>query len=169
MKDEKFMYIALQQAEEACNRGEFPVGCIITLGDEIVAEGRRSCSGGNGQTNELDHAEITALRNLSARGKKYDASQLTVYSSLEPCLMCYSTLLVNGFLHIVYAFEDVMGGGTNLPLDKLAPLYRDLQPEIKGGVLRNDSLRLFQRFFLDPACCYLQDTLLARHILSQKI
>ena len=164
--DEKYMGIALQQAQTALARGEFPVGCVIVSGDEIVAEGARSNTAG--RANEIDHAEINALRSLSGGKRVFDMSELVVYCTLEPCLMCYSTLIVNGVRNIVYAYEDAMGGGTNLPLEQLAPLYAGVKMNLLSGMRRDESLHLFQKFFKSSSTNYLHDTLLCRYTLEQK-
>ncbi len=162
---EIFMQEALRQAAEALAAGDFPVGCVIESGGTIISSGRRSNS--CGRINEVDHAEITALRRLLAGDTSVPMDQVTVYSTMEPCLMCFSTLLVNGVRRFVYSYEDVMGGGTNLPLSLLSPLYRELQPSIVGSVLRHQSLLLFKDFFSSPRCMYLKDTMLATYTLQQ--
>lgn len=162
---QQFMEAALEQANEALQAGEFPVGCVIECAGKIIASGRRSRS--TGVANEMDHAEITALRQLVASSHQVEMGRVTVYSTMEPCLMCFSTLLVNGVRRFVYSYEDVMGGGTNLPLSMLSPLYRDLQVSIVGGILRTESLVLFKAFFSSPECFYLQDTQLAAYTLEQ--
>ena len=150
----------------ALTEGEFPVGCVLVADDEIVARGRRKNS--RAQTlAELDHAEIVALRSLAASGKRWRAP-LVAYATMEPCLMCFSTLLLNGVTTVVYAFEDAMGGGTGLKLNQLPPLYRQLAPTIIGGVCRSESLALFRRFFADPGNHYWQDSLLATYTMGQK-
>ncbi len=162
---EKCMHAALQQARNALATGDFPVGCVIEYGGEIVASGRRSNS--FGRVNEMDHAEITALRELLAADTQVAIDKVTVYSTMEPCLMCFSTLLVNGVRRFVYSYEDAMGGATNLPLPLLSPLYRDLQVTIVGSVLRHESLELFKTFFSSPQCQYLTNTMLATYTLQQ--
>ncbi len=162
---ELFMQEALRQAAEALKAGDFPVGCVMESGGKIISSGRRSNS--CGRINEVDHAEITALRRLLAGETAVLMDQVTVYSTMEPCLMCFSTLLVNGVRRFVYSYEDVMGGGTNLPLSLLSPLYRELQPSIVGSVLRRQSLLLFKEFFSSPRCTYLNDTMLATYTLQQ--
>ncbi|MEN8188656.1 MAG: nucleoside deaminase [Thermodesulfobacteriota bacterium] len=160
-----FMALALEQAEEALGRGEFPVGCILVHDNEVVGHGRRESSTGN----ELDHAEVMALRAFMADEDHPPPCEVTVYSTMEPCLMCFSTLVLNGFRKVVYGYEDVMGGGTNLPLSRLNPLYREIRMQIDGGVLRRESAALFKRFFEDPQNNYWHDSLLARHTLELNI
>lgn len=164
-KNNIFMAKALGFAREALFIGEFPVGCVIELDGEVIATGNRKSS--KGKSNEIDHAEIIALRNLLENCVDVDLGEVTVYSTLEPCLMCFSTLIVNGVTKFVYGYEDAMGGGTNLPLHQLAPLYCDLQVEIEGGVMRKDCLELFKTFFSETDSSYLKDTYLAKYTLQQ--
>ncbi|MCI5159095.1 MAG: nucleoside deaminase [Candidatus Electrothrix sp. AUS1_2] len=164
--DERFMLHALEQASRALDAGEFPVGCVLVRNNEIIRSGRRRNSEGAG-SNEIDHAEMVTLRALLAEHPETDCRNITVYSTMEPCLMCYSTLLLSGVRRFVWAYEDVMGGGTNLPLDQLAPLYRDMrsQVELVPNVLRRESLHLFAHFFQQYS--YWQDSLLAEYTLAE--
>lgn len=163
---EKYMGLALVQAKAALQAGEFPVGCVIVADGKVVASGARINS--SVKFSELDHAEIVALRQLQQERPEIDRNTVTVYSTMEPCLMCYATLIVNNVKRVVYAYEDVMGGGTNLPLEKLSPLYASLDMEIVKDVLRQESLYLFQQFFQLSGNDYLSDTLLAHYTLQQK-
>ena len=164
-RHEKYMEIALIQARQALFGGEFPVGCVFEYEDEVLITGRRCNS--FGKVNEMDHAEMVALRALLDSERQIDIGKVTVYSTMEPCLMCYATLLVNGVRKIVYSYEDAMGGGTNLPLQVLSPLYRDLNVEITGSILREKGLSLFKEFFANPENDYLADSLLARYTQKQ--
>ncbi len=164
---EKFMRQALLDARLALDNNEFPVGCVITYQDRVIARGQRINSIGDGIV-ELDHAEIMALRKLQVSGQAVDMCQATIYSTMEPCLMCYATLLLNGIGRIVFAFEDVMGGSTSLSLEKLAPLYRTMKVDIIQHVLRAESLSLMKTFFNNPQNSYWQGSLLARYTLEQK-
>lgn len=167
------MKLALAEAEEALKNGEFPVGCVLVADGKVVASGGRQSSrvaqaSSISGANELDHAEIVAMRRLFANHPTFDRTSVTVYSTLEPCLMCYATLLVNNLHSIVYAYEDAMGGGTDLPLACLAPLYRGMKVTITPHVLREESLHLFKTFFSNPANTYLQETYLAEYTLAQQ-
>ncbi len=162
---EKHMNSALAEAKRALEKGDFPVGCVIVGKNGVVASGRREHS--FDKPNELDHAEIVALRNLLESGHGTDTEELVAYSTMEPCLMCFSTLLLNNIRTIVYAYEDVMGGGTGLRLNDLPPLYASLEVTVISHVLRKESLQLFQQFFRDPDTPYWNDSLLSRYTLAQ--
>lgn len=161
----RYMRIALEEAKNALDAGEFPVGCVIVLDGEIVATGGRQNS--KIEFSEIDHAEIVAIRNLQRLRPDIDRSRVTLYTTMEPCLMCYSTLLVNNVTKVVYGFEDVMGGGTNLPLKVLNPLYSKLDVEVVPGIMREECLALFKTFFSSETNTYLKGTLLAEYTLKQ--
>jgi tRNA(adenine34) deaminase len=166
MNHEKYMREALVEAEQALAEHEFPVGCVLVLDNEIVARGHRQNSTAE-ECNEIDHAEVVTLRNLLDVQPQIDCSRLVAYSTMEPCLMCYATMLLSGIRYFVYAYEDMMGGGTNLPLYQLNPLYAGMQVRVEAGMLRNESLALFQQFF--RTFSYWQDSLLANYTLAQPL
>lgn len=166
MDHEFFMSTALEEARKALSMGEFPVGCVMVYEDRVLVTGARSHSV-SGSHNELDHAEMLALRRLVDLGENIDRGQVTVFSTLEPCLMCYAALILNDIRHIVYAYEDVMGGGTNLDLKRLSPFYQDMKVSVLPNILRRESLMLLKKFFSDPENDYLQASLLAQYTLKQ--
>ena len=166
MDYEFFMGKALAEAHKALRVGEFPVGCVMVHEDRVVVTGRRRHSAAE-RHNELDHAEMLALRRLVDLGGKIDREKVTLFSTLEPCLMCYSALIVNGIRRIVYAFEDVFGGGTRVDVKNLSHFYKDMKIEVVPDVLRRESLALFKEFFSDPHNDYLKGSLLAEQTLNQ--
>ncbi len=166
MKDPEFyMRAALQEAEKALFIGEFPVGCVLVLNGQIISRGYRKNSNEQG-INELDHAEVLVLRRLLAEQPGLDCSRLTVFSTMEPCLMCYTTMLLSGIRHFTYGYEDVMGGGTNLELASLNPLYCEMEVRVERDILRDQCLLLFKSFFKNYS--YWQGSLLADYTLSRK-
>lgn len=165
--DEYFMRSAIGEAGDALDAGEFPVGCVIAGPQGVVSTGGRRSSRGPG-SNEVDHAEILALKGLYCSGFSGDIRELTLYSTMEPCLMCFGAAIICGILRIVYAYEDVMGGGTACSLENLPPLYKNSDIEVIPYILRDESLELFYRFFSDPKNTYLQGTILAEYTLCRK-
>lgn len=96
-----FMKRAIQLANENVNSGSGgPFGCVITRNGVIVAEAANSV------TREVDptaHAEVNALRMACKALNTIDLSECTVYSSCEPCPMCYSALRWANIDKIVYS------------------------------------------------------------------
>ena len=166
MDYEHFMTAALEQAEAAYHAGEFPVGCILVHKDRILASGRRTGTAAGG-VNEVDHAEMVALRRLVLTGRDVASAEIVLFSTLEPCLMCYGAAILSGIRTIVYAFEDAMGGGTGCDLTQLSPLYRNAGISIIPHVRRADSVQLLKAFFANPENVYWKDSLLARYTLKQ--
>ena len=159
-----YMREALQEAKKALDNGDFPVGCVIAGKNGILARGRRVNSK---VRNELDHAEIQALRSLNTDYPELTEEKLVAYSTMEPCLMCFSALILSNVHTIVYGYEDVMGGGTSLEVERLKPLYAEMKLNIIPGVLRAESLQFFQKFFSEESSGYWRDSLLANYTLEQ--
>ncbi len=186
---ERWMELALEQASEALKQGEFPVGCVLVAGGEVVGSGARYKSAGI-DVNELDHAEIMALRNWLQRGRQGAGGCITAYVTLEPCFMCLGALMINDIGRIVFAYEDVMGGacGTDfsrpltaghermaeghMPCNTGGHIYLKYgstlsDSRIIGGVMRKESLELFYEFFSNDSNEYLKDTYLAHYTIQQ--
>jgi len=161
-----FMGEALKEARKALARGEFPVGCVMVYRERVVARGRRKGTA-DGVGNELDHAEMVALRRLAKMKPGTEVAAITAFCTMEPCLMCFSALMLHGIGEIVYAYEDAMGGGTGCRRAQLNPLYRDSRIVVRGGVRRKESLVLFKAFFSDRNNRYWSASHLAEYTLKQ--
>lgn len=167
MDNEFFMKMALRQAQAALEAGEFPVGCVMVHNNEIITSGARRGTIGD-RPNEVDHAEMIALKRLHRVDSNINPRDVIVFSTLEPCLMCFGALMISGIGSLVFAYEDAMGGGTGCEIGKLAPLYQSNQLSITPGILRLESLKLLKTFFSMPENTYLRGTLLATYTLDQQ-
>ena len=163
---EEFMRLALSEAAQALATGEFPVGCVLVADGEVLVRSRRLHSRED-TVNEFEHAEIVAVQKLVAEYPGIAKEKIILYSTMEPCLMCYATLLLNGIHTIVYGYEDVMGGGTTLQLTDLSPLYQQMRVTLVPHVLRLECLALFKQFFANPANAYWHESQLAQYTLAQ--
>ena len=166
MDYEYFMKKALDQARTALDAGEFPVGCVLVHQNRILATGARKGSMGN-FPNEIDHAEMIALKCLADMDINTDKKEMVLFTTMEPCLMCLGALILGGISEVVYAYEDVMGGGTDCNLTGLRPLYRNQKISIVPHILRQQSLELFKAFFRNPENSYWKGSLLAKYTLRQ--
>ncbi len=165
MNHKQYMKKALDEAEKALSENEFPVGCVIAGPNGVVATGSRT--GTRGTPNEIDHAEITALANLIQGNTIIDKSQMVLFTTLEPCLMCFGAIILSGIKTIVYAYEDAMGGAASCDISKLSPLYANSGITIISNIMRKESLDLFQTYFTNPNNEYWRGSLLAEYTLNQ--
>jgi tRNA(adenine34) deaminase len=166
MDYEYFMQKALSQARNALSAGEFPVGCVVVREDRILTTGARKGTAGN-IPNEIDHAEMIALKRLADLEINRDNKKIVLFTTLEPCLMCLGALILSGISEIVYAYEDIMGGGLSCDLKNLMPLYKNSRISVVPNILRKESLELFQAFFNNSENSYWQGSLLADYTLRQ--
>ena len=142
--DERFMAIALEEAEAAILKGEVPVGAAAVLDDDILARAHNSPIALKDPT---AHAEILVLREAARRLGNYRLTGATLYVTVEPCIMCVGAIVHARISRLVYGAEDPKNGG-------VASLYRILedrrlnhQVEVKTGVLAGLCAELLSRFF----------------------
>lgn len=116
MKDEQFMRRAIEVALVAEREGNLPVGAVITLEDKVVAEGGASIL--VPKFDGTRHAEMEALRAVP-EDLWGSASEMSLYSTLEPCIMCFASILIHGIDRVVFGAADDHGGAsciqTHLP------------------------------------------------------
>jgi tRNA(adenine34) deaminase len=108
-RDMKYLHRAIQLAREAQQAGNLPVGAVVSLDGKVVAEGKNSIW--IPKLSPSRHAEIEALEavpsELWAR-----AQEMTLYTTLEPCLMCISAILIHRIGRVVFGSRDDRGGAS---------------------------------------------------------
>ncbi|WP_218082130.1 nucleoside deaminase [Anthocerotibacter panamensis] len=103
LRDIAMVKLALEEARQALAHGKAGVGAVLVLGEEILARGHNMSVETGDQT---AHAEMVVLQMAARRlAQLTDAqkAQLAIYTSLEPCLMCFSALAHTGVKRIAYS------------------------------------------------------------------
>lgn len=136
--DEYFMRLALQQAQNAFEQEEVPVGCIVVSNDRIIAKAHNLTETLNDVTAHAEMQAITAAANFL--GGKY-LQNCTLYVTLEPCVMCCGALNWSQISKVVIGARDEQRGFINKNLS-LHP-----KTEIVLGVLENECSALVKDFF----------------------
>jgi len=136
--DEYFMRLALQQAQNAFEQDEVPVGCIVVSNDRIIAKAHNLTETLNDVTAHAEMQAITAAANFL--GGKY-LQNCTLYVTLEPCVMCCGALNWSQISKVVIGARDEQRGFINKNLS-LHP-----KTEIVLGVLENECSALVKDFF----------------------
>lgn len=142
-KHHNFLRQAIELALEAEHLGNLPIGAVIVLDGEIVAQGMNAIW--KPALALTRHAEMEALRgvppDLWAR-----AAEMTLYSTLEPCVMCAGAILLHGIGRVIYASADPYGG-VGVSLDSLPPFFNEQfsRTRWEGPVLPAECDPLYRR------------------------
>ena len=142
--DERFMRLALEQAEEAGRRGEVPVGAVAVIGDRVVGCGANSPIARNDPT---AHAEVVALRDAGRALANYRLDGTTLYCTVEPCLMCLGAALHARIDRLVFGAADPKIGATSFLENPRSGASFNHRFEIAGGVLAEESSAMLRAFF----------------------
>ena len=143
MEDFEFMDRALALAREAAADGEVPVGCVITLGERIVGEGRNRRER---QKNALCHAELEAIDQACRTLGGWRLWQCTLYVTLEPCPMCAGAIINARVGTVVYGAKEPNFGSCGSVINLFEERYGH-HPKLYGGVLAEDCAAILKRFF----------------------
>lgn len=141
-RDEHFMLLALEEAEEAARHGEVPVGAVIVADGRIIARGHNLTETLNDVTAHAEMMAITAAADFL--GGKY-LPQCTLYVTVEPCPMCAGALGWSQIGRIVYGASDSKRGFARLCREGTTPLHP--KTIVTSGVLRDECASLMTSFF----------------------
>ncbi|MEA3059965.1 MAG: tRNA(adenine34) deaminase [Sphingomonadales bacterium] len=137
---------ALDLAAEAAAAGEVPVGAVVTMGDEIVAETRNAMRGSSDPT---AHAEMEAIRAAAARLGSSRLDHCTLWVTLEPCAMCAAAIAVARMKALRFAAEDPKGGGVVHGPRIFAQPTCHHRPDVLGGIGEAEAAEQLRRFFAE--------------------
>jgi len=139
-----FMDLALAEARAASEKGEVPVGCVIVVGDGLVARA------GNCSISACDpsaHAEIVALRAAAKNIGNYRLSGATLYVTVEPCAMCAGAMIQARIARLVYGCDDPKGGAVHSCFEIFSHPALNHRVEVLGGILGKECAQTMQAFF----------------------
>lgn len=142
-KDRAFLLEAIKLAEEAGHGGNLPIGAVIVLDDVIVSRGMNTIR--QPARDLLRHAEMEALHNLPLHLRSR-CGEMTLFSTLEPCMMCTGAILVHQLGRLVYGSIDPFGGVSSC-LSSLPPFFLDQLSRMQwiGPALPGECDPLYQR------------------------
>jgi tRNA(Arg) A34 adenosine deaminase TadA len=145
MTDEDFMRLAIQAAWQGVENGEMPFGACIMRNEQVISVAHNSA---NANMDTTAHAEVQAIREASRRLKTLELTGCTIYSTCEPCPMCFTACVWAKVGKIVFAcqIEDAERTGIRQVPISSARMNQLGQSsvELVGDVLREESLKLFE-------------------------
>ncbi len=142
--DERYMRLALEEAEAAAAEGEVPIGAVVVCDGEVVARAH------NRRETDADpsaHAEFAAMVAAARALGRWRLTGCTVYVTLEPCLMC-AGLMVNARVdRCVYGAADPKGGAAGTLYDVSHDERLNHEFEVTSGVLADEAATMLRDFF----------------------
>ena len=142
--DEYWLRHALALAQHAQQQGEVPVGAVLVLNNEVIAEGW------NQPISKHDpsaHAEIIALRKGAEAIKNYRLLDTTLYVTLEPCIMCAGAIVHARINKLVFGAFDPRAGAVQSVFTILDSDNLNHRVSYQGGILSADCGKILQDFF----------------------
>ena len=144
---EHYMRQTLALASEALQLGEFPIAATLVLDDRIIAQATAS---EQRERRFLGHAELVALEQADRLGLSFDErGRACLFTNLEPCLMCMGAAMSFFLGELVFGLESPGDGAVQL-VERWPRKAQDIPgyqvPRITGGLLREESARLFGEY-----------------------
>jgi tRNA(Arg) A34 adenosine deaminase TadA len=149
--DERFMRLALERAHAGMEAGGSPFGAVVVRAGEVIAAEHNAVLQNHDPT---AHAEVTALRAAARAIGTHDLSGCTVYSTTEPCPMCFSAIHWAHCDRIVYGADiaDAAAAGfRELAIsNETMGLLGGSAVAVEGGVLAEEARAQFRDFLRRP-------------------
>ena len=141
---EKWMKIAISEANLAKNEGEIPVGAVLIQNDKLIAKAHNQPILKHDPT---AHAEVEVLRKAGRKLKNYRLSGSTLYVTLEPCAMCLGAIMHARIERIVFGTSDPKTGVCGSKADLTSEAFFTHKVKVVSGVLEEEAKEILQSFF----------------------
>ena len=141
--DQKFMKLALKEAQKARDIDEVPIGAVAVLDGKVIARGHntREKTG-----NAVNHAEIVVIQKACKKVGNWRLDGVTLYVTIEPCPMCMGAMLNARLKRLVFGAFDKKGGACGSLYDINDGKYNHMV-EIKSGVLETECGHIIRTYF----------------------
>jgi tRNA(adenine34) deaminase len=144
MTDAHWMRYALNRAIEAGERGEVPVGAIVVVDGDLIAEGFNQPIATNDPT---AHAEIVAIRRAAAELGNYRLTGASLYVTIEPCQMCVGAMVHARIARLIYGAPEPKAGAIESAMRAHEHPSLNHRMEVTGGILASEAREVMQDFF----------------------
>ena len=135
---------ALDEARAAVLRGEVPIGAVVVAAGRVIGRGMNRVIR-DGDTTA--HAEIVALRDAFATVNNYRLPGATIYTTVEPCVMCAGAMVHSRIARLVFGARDAKTGAAGSLMDVLHHPGMNHRVEISEGVLAGSCSAMLSDFF----------------------
>lgn len=142
--DEKYMLLALEEAEKAAAIGEVPIGAVIVRDGEVIGRGYNLRESTKDPT---AHAELLAIKRASEQLGGWRLLNSTLYVTLEPCPMCAGAIVQSRLDRVVFGVADPKAGCAGTLMNLLQEERFNHQVQVSSGVLADQCSGILKSFF----------------------
>ena len=143
-EDEKWMEMALREAQKAAADGEVPTGCVIVDGEGRILG--RAHNHSEGLVDATAHAEMLALSAAFSAKGNWRLTGCRLYVTKEPCPMCAGAIVLARVDKVIWGVGDPKRGGSTV-FDIFRHPGINHHPEILEGILEEPCKAVLQDFF----------------------
>ena len=129
---------AFEEAKYAFFKNEVPVGCVIVNNNDVISRSSNMVELLNDST---AHAELIAITSAQNSLNSKNLDNCILYTTLEPCLMCYGAIYWSKINTVVYGASDKKRGFSRHSIDL------DRKINIINGFMEKESKQLLDSFF----------------------
>lgn len=144
---EKFMRYALSLARAGVKKGQTPFGACIVKDNKVLSTAHNKVWA---KTDITAHAEIMAIEKACRRLNSIDLSNCVIYTTCEPCPMCFSACHWARISSVVYgvSIKDAKRVGFNELIISCLEMKKMGRSKITliGGMLRKENLKLMKQW-----------------------
>ncbi len=147
MDDNYYMNLAIEEAKKAADADEVPVGAVIVDKNNLVIGYGYNCPI---STNDpTSHAEINAMRMAAKAINNYRLVDATLYTTIEPCIMCMGAIIHARIKRVVFGARDPKWGAAASLYTMAEDSRLNHHPEIIQGIYEDKAKMLIKQFFIN--------------------
>ena len=142
-REEKYIKLALKEAQKALIKDEVPIGCVIVKDDKVISRGHNLRETKN---SVIKHAEIVAIEKACKKLNSWRLVGCELYVTLEPCPMCAGAIYQARISKVVYGADDLKGGALGGNFD----MYKEKlnhYPNVVKNVLKDECSAIISNYF----------------------
>ena len=142
---EKFMKLAIKEAEKAKSKDEVPIGAVIVKDGKVISRGYNLREI---KQNSLKHAEIIAIDKACKKLDNFRLENCELYVTVEPCLMCSGAIVQSRIRKVYFGTRDEKYGAVT-SVASAFDIKSNHKVEFEQGICRAECEKLIKDFFKD--------------------
>lgn len=143
MIHERFMRLALKQAQISAKHDEVPIGAVVVKNGQVIA---RAHNTRNASKNAVEHAELVAIQRACKKLGDWRLSGCDLYVTLEPCVMCLGACYNSRISNVYFGAYDHSGKGC-VQLSEMIGRTLNHELNLCGGILDKQCSEILTEYF----------------------